>query len=52
MLRTIAIILLVLWLLGFISLSSVLGSFIHLVLVLAIILFVIDLLSGGRRHAV
>jgi len=52
MLRTIAIILLVLWALGFISLGHVLGGFIHFVLVLAIILFVIDLLSGSRARTI
>ncbi len=52
MLRTIAIVLFVLWLLGFISLGHVLGAFIHFVLVLAIILFVIDLLSGGRTRTI
>ena len=48
MLRTIALVLLVLWLLGFVGFSSAVGSFIHILIVIAIILFVIDLL-GGRK---
>jgi uncharacterized membrane protein YtjA (UPF0391 family) len=48
MLRTIALILLVLWLLGFIGFSSAVGQFIHILIVVAIVLFLIDLL-GGRR---
>ncbi len=46
MLLTIAIILLVLWVLGF-SLH-VLGGFIHIVLVLAIILAVVHFLKGNK----
>lgn len=45
MLTTIAIILLVLWLLGFIGLP-VLGGFIHIFLVIAIILFLIRIIRG------
>jgi len=48
MLRTIALVLLVLWLLGFIGFGHALGAFIHAVLVIAIVLFVIDLLTGRR----
>ena len=48
MLRTIALVLLVLWLLGFIGFSKAVGSFIHILIVVAIVLFLIDLL-GGRR---
>jgi hypothetical protein len=47
MLWTIIAILLVLWLLGLVS-SYTLGGFIHLLLVLAIILFVINLVQGRR----
>jgi hypothetical protein len=43
MLYTIALILLVLWLLGF-SVFHIAGSLIHLVLVIAIIVFVVGLL--------
>ncbi len=48
MLRTIALVLLVLWLLGFVGFGQAVGSFIHLLIVIAIVLFVIDLL-GGRK---
>jgi len=50
MLWTIFVILLVLWLLGLVS-SYTLGGFIHILLVLALVVFVINLLSG-RRSAV
>lgn len=45
MLYTIAIVLLVLWALGF-SVFHVAGSLIHLVLVIAVILFVLGLFRG------
>ena len=45
MLTTIAVILVVLWLLGFVG-FPVLGGFIHLLLVLAIILFLIRIIRG------
>ncbi len=45
MLTTIAVILLVLWLLGFVG-FHVLGGFIHILLVVAIILFLIRLIRG------
>ena len=47
MLYTIAVILLILWLLGFVSGYTV-GAFIHVLLVVAIVLFVVALLSGRR----
>ena len=47
MLWTIFVILLVLWLLGLVS-SYTLGGFIHLLLILAVIVLVINLLSGRR----
>lgn len=50
MLWTIFVILLVLWLLGLVS-SYTLGGFIHILLVLALIVLVINLVSG-RRSAV
>jgi fatty acid desaturase len=46
MLWTILVILLVLWLLGFIA--HVGGGLIHLILVVALVVFVINLLSGRR----
>ncbi len=45
MLRTVAIILLVLWLLGFVS-SYTLGGFIHILLVIAIVMFLIGIIQG------
>jgi hypothetical protein len=47
MLFTIAIILIVLWALGLVS-SYTLGGFIHLLLVLAIAIFLIRLIQGRR----
>lgn len=47
MLWTIAIILLVLWLLGFIT-ASTFGGWIHVLLVIALVLVVIRLLQGRR----
>jgi uncharacterized membrane protein YtjA (UPF0391 family) len=47
MLYTIAVILLVAWLLGFVGIYTI-GSFVHVLLVVAIVLFLIGLL-GGRR---
>ena len=52
MLRTIAAVLLVLWLIGVVGFSQVVGSFIHILIVLAIVMFVIDLISGGRATTV
>ena len=50
MLWTIFVILLVLWLLGIVS-SYTLGGFIHILLVLALVVLVVNLLSG-RSSAV
>ena len=47
MLYTIAVILLILWLLGFVS-GYTIGAFIHVVLGVAIVLFLVGLLSGRR----
>jgi len=47
MLWTIFVILLVLWLVGLVS-SYTMGGFIHLLLVLALIVLVINLVSGRR----
>ena len=47
MLETIAIILLVLWLLGMVS-GYTLGNFIYVLLVIAIVLFLVRLVSGRR----
>ena len=47
LLTTIAVILVVLWLLGFVT-SYTLGGFIHLLLVLAIIIVLIRVIQGRR----
>jgi uncharacterized membrane protein YjdF len=47
MLETIAVILLVLWLLGIVS-GYTLGNFIYVLLVIAIVLFLVRLASGRR----
>jgi hypothetical protein len=47
MLWTIFVILLVLWLLGLVT-SYTLGGFIHILLVIAIVLLIIQLISGRR----
>ncbi len=50
MLYTIAVVLLIAWLLGFVGIYTI-GSFVHVLLVVAIVLFVIGLLSGRRTLA-
>jgi hypothetical protein len=47
MLWTIFVILLVLWFLGLVS-SYTLGGFIHILLVLAVVVLLINLISGRR----
>ncbi len=47
MLWTIAVILFVLWLLGFVG-FHVMGSFIHILLIAAIVIVVIRLIQGQR----
>jgi len=47
MLWTIFVILLVLWLLGLVS-SYTIGGFIHILLVIAIVVLIIQLISGRR----
>jgi Family of unknown function (DUF5670) len=47
MLWTIFVILLVLWLLGLVS-SYTLGGFVHILLVIAIVVLIIQLISGRR----
>ena len=47
MLYTIAVILLVLWLLGLVS-GYTIGAFIHVLLVIAVVLFLVGMLSGRR----
>ena len=47
MLQTIAIVLLVLWLLGLVT-GTTLGGFIYVLLVVAIVLFLVRLLTGRK----
>ncbi|HEX2460495.1 MAG TPA: lmo0937 family membrane protein [Vicinamibacterales bacterium] len=47
MLYTIAVILLIMWLLGLVS-GYTIGAFVHLLLVVAIVLFLVGLVSGRR----
>ena len=47
MLYTIAVVLIVLWLLGLVS-SYTMGGFIHILLVLAIVVILINIISGRR----
>jgi hypothetical protein len=47
MLETIAVILIVLWLLGLVS-SYTMGGFIHILLVIAVVVIVIRVLQGRR----
>ncbi len=47
MLYTIAVVLLILWLLGLVS-SFTLGGFIHVLLVIAVVMVLLRLISGRR----
>lgn len=47
MLYTIAVILIVLWLLGMVS-SYTMGGFVHLLLVIAVVVIIIQLISGRK----
>ncbi len=47
MLYTIAVVLIVLWLLGLVS-SYTMGGFVHILLVLAIIMVVVNIFQGRR----
>jgi len=47
MLNTIAVILLIMWLLGLVS-GYTIGAFIHVLLVIAVVLFLAGLVSGRR----
>ena len=48
MLYTIAVVLLALWLLGLVS-SYTIGGFIHILLVVAIVMVLVNLISGRKR---
>jgi len=47
MLETIAVVLVVLWLLGFVS-SYTMGGFIHVLLVVAVVVILVRLIQGRR----
>jgi hypothetical protein len=47
MLYTIAVVLIVLWLLGLVT-GYTIGSFIHVLLVIAVIMILVNLISGRR----
>jgi uncharacterized protein DUF5670 len=48
MLRTILVVLFVLWLLGVVT-SYTLGGFIHVLLLVALVIFIFNLIQGRRR---
>ena len=48
MLYTIAIVLIVLWLLGVVT-SATLGGFIHVLLVVALVMILVNFISGRNR---
>ena len=48
MLYTIAVVLIVLWLLGMVT-SSAMGGFIHILLVIAIVMVLVNVISGRKR---
>lgn len=47
MLYTIAVVLLIMWALGLVS-GYTLGAFVHVLLVIAVVLFLVGLVSGRR----
>ena len=50
MLETIAVILIILWLLGMVS-SYTMGGFIHILLVIAVVMVLVNLISGRKPLA-
>jgi hypothetical protein len=50
MLYTIAVILLIAWLLGIVGIYTI-GAFVHVLLVVAIVLFLVGVMSGRRTLA-
>ena len=48
MLYTIAVVLIILWLLGIVT-GAAMGQFIHILLVVAIVLVLVSLISGRRK---
>jgi hypothetical protein len=47
MLYTIAVVLLILWLLGLVT-GATIGGFIHILLVIAVVMILVSLISGRR----
>ncbi len=47
MLQTVAIVLIILWLLGFVT-SYTMGGFIHILLVIAVVMILVRLVQGRR----
>jgi hypothetical protein len=47
MLFTIAVVLIILWLLGLVS-SYTMGGFIHILLIVAVVMILVNLISGRR----
>lgn len=50
MLWTLAVVLLVLWALGLVT-SYTMGGFIHILLVVAVVMVLVNLIGGRGRHA-
>lgn len=48
MLYTIAVVLIIMWLLGMVS-GYTMGSFIHILLVVALVMVLVNFISGRRR---
>jgi hypothetical protein len=49
MLYTIAVVLIILWLLGFFAFPAVGGGLIHILLVIAVIMIILNLVRGRRE---
>ena len=48
MLYTIAVVLIIMWLLGMVT-SSAMGGFIHILLVIAVVMILVNLITGRKR---
>jgi hypothetical protein len=48
MLYTIAVVLLILWVLGFVT-STAMGGFIHILLVVAVVMILVNFITGRKR---
>jgi hypothetical protein len=48
MLYTIAVVMIILWLLGMVT-STAMGGFIHILLVIAVVMILVNLISGRKR---